>query len=66
MPSAEMAQDRLDDARVVDEGDDAHRVLADGTAERVDMPDAEDQIAPLFGGDSGASPGARLSGVWGE
>jgi hypothetical protein len=38
VPGAEMSQDLLDDAPVVDDGDDAHWILADGKAQRVHVP----------------------------
>ena len=48
VPSAEVAKNLLDHMRVVNHPDDAHRVLA---AQRVHMPNAEDQVAPSLGGE---------------
>jgi hypothetical protein len=45
-----MAKDLLNQARVVNDGNDAHRALGDGTAQRVNMPDAQNQVAPSLGG----------------
>ncbi len=45
-----MPEDFLDDARIVNDGDNAHRVLADRAAEGVHVPDPEDEVAPAFGG----------------
>jgi len=49
MPSAEVAKNLLDHARVVNDGNDPHRILANGAAERVNMPDPQDQVAPFLG-----------------
>ena len=48
-PQSEMAQDAFDDGGFVDEGDDAHLVLAARAKERVGFPDFLDEFAPLFG-----------------
>jgi hypothetical protein len=48
VPGTEVAKNLLDHARVVNDGDNAHGVLADGTAQRVNLPDAEDQVAALL------------------
>ena len=53
MPEAQVAKNFLDDTWVVDDGDDPHRVLADGTAQRIGMPNAQDEIAPALGGEFG-------------
>jgi anti-sigma factor RsiW len=53
VPSAQVAEDFLDDPRVVNDGDNAHWVLANGTPKRIDVPDPEDEIAPAFGGEFG-------------
>ena len=37
----------------------AHRALTDGAAQRVNMPDAQNQVAPPLGGVSGAVAGRR-------
>jgi hypothetical protein len=50
VPSAEVVKDVLDDAGVINDGDDAHGVLADRTAQRVNMPDARNQVLPPLGG----------------
>ena len=49
MPGAEVAQDLLHHPGVVNDGKDPHRVLADGAAQGVNMPNAEDQVAPFLG-----------------
>ena len=48
MPGTEMTKNLLNHARVVNDGNDAHRALTDGAAQRVNMPDAEDQVAPFY------------------
>jgi hypothetical protein len=48
VPGAEVTEDLLDDAGVVNDGDDAHGVLADGAAQRVNMPDAQNQVPPFI------------------
>ena len=50
MPGTQMAKDLLDDPFVVNDGDDTHGVVADRAAERVDVPDPQDEVAPAFGG----------------
>ena len=45
-----MAENLLHDLPIIDHGDDAHGVLADRTAERVTVPDFEDEVAPFAGG----------------
>jgi len=52
LPQPEVAQDALDDLSLVDEGHDAHLVLAMGAQQRVDFPDLLDEFAPLLGGDA--------------
>jgi len=49
LPGAEVAEDLLDDALVVNDGDDAHGVVANGAAQRVHVPNAQDQVTPAFG-----------------
>ena len=49
VPGAEVAQDLLHHPGVVNDGKDPHRVLADGAAQGVNMPNAEDQVAPFLG-----------------
>jgi len=53
VPGAQMAENLLRDLGVVNDRDDAHGVLADGAPQRVDVPDAEDELAPAFGGEFG-------------
>ncbi len=48
VPGAEVAEDLLDDAGFVNDGDDAHGVPADGAAQRVNMPDAQNQVPPFI------------------
>ena len=50
MPGAQVAEDFFHDPAVIDQGQDAHGVLADRAAQRVNMPDAQDQVPPAFGG----------------
>jgi hypothetical protein len=49
VPSAQVAEDLLHHPRVVNDGDDPHWVLANGAAERVHVPDPQDQVAPPLG-----------------
>jgi hypothetical protein len=44
VPSAEVAADVFDDAGVINQADDAHGVLADRTAQRVNIPDSRNQV----------------------
>ena len=39
--------------RVVDKRDDTHPVMANRAAQRIDMPDSQDEVAPAFGGEPG-------------
>jgi hypothetical protein len=48
-----MPEDLLHHPRVINDGDDPHGVLANGTTERVHVPDPEDEVAPAFGGQGG-------------
>ena len=50
VPGTEVAKDLLGHARVVNDGKNPHRVLTDGTAQRVNMPNAQDDLPPLLGG----------------
>ena len=63
VPSAQVPEDLLHHPRVINDGDDAHGVLAERTAQGVHMPDAEDKVAPAFGGEFGwrgrETPGRR-------
>ena len=43
-----MAKYLLGHARVVNDGNDAHRALTDGAAQRVNMPDAQDQVREVM------------------
>jgi hypothetical protein len=47
---AEVPEGLFHDLRVVNDGDHAHWVLADGAAEGIDVPDPQDEISPFFGG----------------
>ena len=51
-----MAKNLLNHARVFNDGDNAHGILADGTPQRVNMPDPQDQVAPF--------PGRELERGW--
>ena len=55
MPGTEVAKDLLYHARVVNDGDNAHRALTDGAAQRVNMPDPKSQVP---GGGMGMRGGA--------
>jgi hypothetical protein len=41
-------EDVADDGRVVDDGDDPHGIVANGTAKRIHMPNSENEVAPAF------------------
>jgi len=43
-----MAKSPLHHPRVVNQRDDPHRALADGTAQRVNVPTVQDQVAPFL------------------
>ena len=51
VPGPEVAKNLLDHERVVNDGDHAHGVLTDRAAQRVSMPDPQDQVAPSLGGE---------------
>jgi len=51
VPNAEEAKDLLDHAWVVNHRDEAHWVLTDRTAQRVHVPDPQNQVAPSPGGE---------------
>ena len=55
LPGTEVAKDLLDQARVLNDGDDAHGVLAHWTAQWVNKPDSRNQVA---GGGMGMRCGA--------
>jgi hypothetical protein len=44
-------KDLLNHPRVINHAEDSHGVLADGTAQRVNMPDAQDEVPPALGGE---------------
>jgi hypothetical protein len=46
MPGAEVSKHLLHSPRVINHGADPHWIVADGTAQRVNMPDAEDRVSP--------------------
>ena len=48
MLGAQMAEDLFRDRAVINQGHDAHGVLAERAAQRVHMPDAQDQVPPPF------------------
>jgi hypothetical protein len=48
-----MSKDLLHGQWVTNHGDDAHGVLADGAAQRVNMPDPQNQVALSLGGEFG-------------
>ena len=50
VPGAEVPQDLLRNLRVINHRNDAHGVLAHRAAQRVHVPDPEDEIAPPLGG----------------
>jgi hypothetical protein len=43
-----MQEDFIHHPRVINHRDDAQWALADGTAQRVNMPNAQDQVAPFL------------------
>jgi hypothetical protein len=45
-----MPEGFLDHPKVINYRDDAHRALTHGAAQRVNMPDAQNQVAPPLGG----------------
>ena len=55
MPSAQVAENLLHQAGIINNRDDAHRVLADRAAHRVHLPDPQNQVA---GGGMGMQGGA--------
>ena len=57
LPVAEKAQNPLHHPRVINHGDDPHRVLADRAAQRVNIPDPQNQVALPLGG--------KFQGRWG-
>ena len=62
VPGAQVAKSLLHHPRVVNDGDDPHRVLANGAAKRINVPHAQNQVAPALGGELGGrwrgNPGA--------
>ena len=50
VPSTQVLEDSFDDEGVINDGDHPHRVLANGAAKRVNMPNAEDEVPPPLGG----------------
>jgi hypothetical protein len=53
VPGAQVPEDLLHCPGVINDGDNAHRILANGTPERVHVPAPEDEITPAFGGEFG-------------
>ena len=49
MPGAQVPEDLLRCPGVINHGDDAHEVLADGAAQRFHMPHAQNQTVPSLG-----------------
>ena len=49
VPGPKMSEDFLDHPWAINHRENAHRVLEDGTAQRVSMPNAQDQVAPPLG-----------------
>jgi hypothetical protein len=50
MPRAQVAENLLHQARIINDRDDAHGVLGDRAAQRVNMPDAQYEIPAPLGG----------------
>jgi len=50
VPGTEVAKNLLDQPRVINHGDNPHRVLANGAAERISVPHAQDEVWPPLGG----------------
>ena len=48
-PESQMAQDALDDLRLIDEGDDAHGLMTGRAEERIGLPDFLDEVSPFAG-----------------
>ena len=48
-PQAEVAEDLRHDLAVINHGDDPHGLLAHRAAERIAVPDFEDEVAPFLG-----------------
>ena len=48
VPGAEVANGLLHQPLAIKHRDDAHRALATGTAQRVNVPNAQDQVAPFL------------------
>jgi hypothetical protein len=49
LPESQMAQDALDDLRLIDEGDDAHGLMTGRAVERIGLPDFLDEVSPFAG-----------------
>ena len=49
-PKVHVKQDLLDDIGIIDNGDQPHLLLTDGTLERVRMPSLPDEVPPLPSG----------------
>ena len=49
-PKVEMAQDLLDDAGIINDRDDPHRLVTLGAFQGVGVPGLPDQVAPFTGG----------------
>src|ERR1019366_7486237 len=51
VPSTQVPEDSFDDEGVINDGDHPHRVLANGAAKRINVPHAQNQVAPALGGE---------------
>ena len=61
---SEVGEDLVDHRRLRDEGDDAHRAVAGGTRERVDLEDLLEERRPPAGGLRRRESGRRGDGGW--
>jgi hypothetical protein len=59
VPGAEVVEDILRHSRVVNDDNDAHPVLADRAASRVNMPHAQDEVSPPLVVEAGQALAAR-------
>jgi hypothetical protein len=70
VPGAEVTEDLFHHAGIVNDGDGAHGVLADRAAQRIDVPDPQDEVAPALGGEFGGgrreTPGRRTTSSGGK
>ena len=51
VPGAQVTQNLFHHPPVMNHGDNPHRILANGAAQRINVPHAEDEVAPAFRGE---------------